>query len=174
MVVTGWSGVEVLGGDVVRRSVAMIDDADGLTAVGVDAFGGVEAASPLGEVGELSSGRTEHGDVLVESGQVTFQQVDHVVTGCLTLAAQVEDGGDLGEGETGGLSVPHEVEPINGLLGIVPVIVGGAVGFGEDPDVLVVADGLGGSARALGQLSDSHDRECSYLTFQSTRRCRFD
>jgi hypothetical protein len=63
VVVTGWNGVEVLGSGVVCRSVAMVGDADRLTAVWVDAFGRVEVASPLGEVGELSSGRTEHGDV---------------------------------------------------------------------------------------------------------------
>jgi hypothetical protein len=52
--VTGWNGVEVLGSGVVCRSVAMVGDADRLTAVGVDAFGMVEVAGPLGEIGELS------------------------------------------------------------------------------------------------------------------------
>ena len=107
----------------------------------------------------------------VESDQVTFQQVNHMVAGGFALAAQVEDGSDLGEGKTGGLNVPHEVEPVDGLFGIIPVIVGGTIRLEEKPDVLVVADGLGGGAGARGQLSDSHDYEYSPLTFQSPGRC---
>jgi hypothetical protein len=87
---------------------------------------------------------------------MTIEQFNHVMTGGLAPTAQIQDGGDLGEGKTGRLSIAHKAEPDDGLLGIVPVIVGRTIRFGEDPYVLVIADGLGSCAGAQSQLSDSH------------------
>src|SRR3989304_463867 len=76
---------------------------DGLTPVGVAALGRVEAPGLLGEGDQLFACLTQGLDVPVESGEVALEQVDDVMTGGLTLAAEVEDGCDLGEGETRGL-----------------------------------------------------------------------
>ena len=92
----------------------------------------------------------------VESRHVPLQQVDDVMAGGLPMAAQVEDGGDLGEGQSGGLGVSDELEPVDGLVRVVAVIVVIPDGFGEEPDVLVVADRLGGGPGLMGQFSDSH------------------
>ena len=143
---------------------------DRLAPVGVAAFGGVKAPGPVGECGELFAGLTQILDMPVERGEVTLQQVDDVIAGGLTLATKVEDGTDFGEGEAGGLGVPDESEPIDSLIGVVPIVVGGPVGSGQDPDLLVVTDGLGGNPGASGELSDSHDTHNNPLTFQSTGR----
>ena len=143
---------------------------DRLAAVGVMAVGGVEAPGPFGESGELSACLAEGLDVPVERGEVAFQKVDNVMAGGFAMAAKVEDGGDFGECEACGLGVSDEGEPIDGLVGVIAIVVGGAVGGGQHADLLVVADGLGGDQGASGELSDSHDSDLTPLTFQSAGR----
>ena len=143
---------------------------DGLTPVGVAALGRVEAPGLLGEGDQLFACLTQGLDVPVESGEVALEQVDDVMTGGLTLAAEVEDGGDLGEGETRGLGVADEAEPIDRFFRVVAIVVGGPIRGGQHPDLLVVANGLGGYPGSSGQLSDSHVLDLTPLTFQSTGR----
>ena len=87
------------------------------------------------------------------------------------MFSQVDDGGDLGQGESGGLGVANEPKSVNAGFAIGPIPVRGAVGLGEDSDGLVVADGLGGHSGFPGELADSHAAHYRHLTFQSTRRC---
>ena len=154
--------VQVAAG-VVGGQVLTVDMTDRLAAVGIDAIRGVEAAGPLGELRQLLSSVTQRLDVLVDGGQVTIQEFDHVTTGGLPLTAQIEDGGNLGEGQPGGLGVPDELEPIDCVLGIVPVVVAVSTRLRKEPDLLVVAERLGGGPGPLGQLSDSHDSQSTLL-----------
>ena len=68
-------------------------------------------------------------------------------TGCGAGAAQVDDGGDLEEGEPGALPVADEPEPGEGLLVVGAVAVGCALRWGEQRCAFVEADGLGRRAR---------------------------
>ena len=130
---------------------------DGLAAVGVGAVGGVELFGPVGHRGELFSGAVEFFDVLVEVRQVPFEEIGDVVAGAGAVLSHVEDGGDFGEGESGGLGVADEPEPIDGFVSVFPVAVWGAFGLGKDSDVLVVANGFGRDADSVGEFSDLHD-----------------
>lgn len=129
---------------------------DGLAAVGVGAVGRVEALSAIGHRGELTAGSVKLVDVAVEVTEMPFEQIDDVVARAEAVVAHVQDGSNLGEGESGGLGVADEAQPVDCILSIVAVAVGGALGLGEDPDVLVVADGLGGDVDASGEFSDLH------------------
>ncbi len=87
--------------------------------------------------------------------------------------SHVEDGGDLGEGESGGLRIADEPEPINRLIAVISIPVRSALGLGKDPDVLVVADRLGRNADPSGELSYLHGSDSTHLTFHSGGRCTF-
>ena len=73
-----------------------------------------------------------------------------MVAGGGTLFAEFEDRADFLESEAGGLCVANESNPVGGIGVVAPVAVGGAFGWGEDPDLLVVADGLGVDAGGTG------------------------
>lgn len=142
--------VAVTGGRLVQMAIRLAGPrieppgvADRLAPVGVDTVSRVEASGPFGERSQLLPSRAERLDVAVEGRHVPFQKVDDVVAGGLSLAAEIEDGGDLGEGQTGGLGVPDELEAIDSILCVVPVVVQVTGGFGNEPDLFVVADGLG-------------------------------
>lgn len=136
--------------------IGILGVADGLAAVGVDAAGRVEASGLRGERGQLLPSCPQCLDVAVESRHVPFQQVYDVMAGGLSLAAQVEDGGDLGESQSGGLSVADEGQPVGVVLGVVPIVVGVTIGFGKKPYLFVIADRLCCRSGALRQFSDSH------------------
>jgi len=136
--------------------VESVGPGDRLAPVRVSALCRIEAAGPLGEGDEVASGLAEDPEVAVERREVPFEQVDDMMARGFAVAAEIEDGGDLGEGETRGLGIPHESEPIDRLLRVVPVSVGRPVGRGEHPDLLVVANGLGWNPGAPGELSDPH------------------
>ena len=129
---------------------------NGLAAVGIGAVGGIEPLGTFGEGKELIVGAVEGLDVPVEILEMLIEEVEHVVAGCLPLAAEIQDRSDFGEGEAGGLGVANETEPADGFTAVVAVTVGGAIGWGQDPDVLVVTDGLGVDTDLLGKLSNSH------------------
>lgn len=129
---------------------------DGLATIGIDTLGRVEGSCPFGEVGQLASGVSEVLDVPVERSQVTIQEADHMMAGSLTLAAEIEDRGDFRERKAGGLCVAYEVEPVDRILGVFPIPIGGTVGFRKKADGFVVANGLGGRARSSSQFPDSH------------------
>lgn len=130
---------------------------DGLAAVGVGAVGRVEALSAIGHRGELTAGSVKLVDVAVEVTEMPFEQIDDVVARAEAVVAHVQDGSNLGEGESGGLGVADEPEPIDGFVSVFPVAVWGAFGLGKDSDVLVVANGFGRDADSVGEFSDLHD-----------------
>lgn len=143
---------------------------DGLTAVGVGAIRRVERSGAFGECSQLLSRAVKGLEVPVEVLEVPLEQVGHVAAGRLSLAAGIQNRCDLGEGEPGRLSIADEPEPVDGIGSVIPVPVGGTLGLGQDTDLLVVADGLGGYAGFGGELSDLHDLDGSSLTFQSRGR----
>jgi hypothetical protein len=128
-----------------------------LAAVGVDTVRRIEASSAFSELSQLAAGLPEGLYVLIEGRHVPFQQIDHVMTGGLTLTAQLEDRRDLGEGEAGGLGIPDEGETVDGILGVVPIVVGIAGRLGEQSDLFVIADRLGSGTCSVRQFSDSHE-----------------
>ena len=135
-----WCAVQ-LGRYVVR--CGGVSREDGLASVGVGAVGGVEAAGPADHCFQFLSSLLQGGDAGVEIVEVVVEEVENVVAGGGALFAEFEDRADLLESEAGGLCVANEANPV-GCVGVVaPVAVGGALGRGEDPDLLVVADGLG-------------------------------
>ena len=100
---------------------------DGLTPIGIATLGRIEASCLLGEAGQLLAGHTKCLDVAVEGGEMPLEKVDHVMTGGLSLAAEVEDRGDLGEGEAGCLGVAHETKPIDGFFRVVAIVIGSPI-----------------------------------------------
>lgn len=129
---------------------------DGLTSVGIATLGRVEASGLLGEGSQLLTCLSQSLDMPIERGQVTLEQFDDVMAGCLTLTAKVENRSDFGEGETRGLGIANECEPVDSGFGVVAIVVGSAVWVREHSDPFVVADGPGGDSRASSQFSDSH------------------
>ncbi len=129
---------------------------NGLAAVGVSAVGGIKPLGAFGQGKELIAGSVEGLDVPVEILEMLIEEVEHVVAGCLPLAPEIQDRSDLGEGEAGGLGVANEAQPADGFTAVVAVTVGGAIRRGQDPDVLVVTDGLGVNTDLLGKLPNSH------------------
>lgn len=155
MVVTGRRGVYVLA-TTAGSQILALGEADRLATVGIDTIRRIESPRPVGELRQLPAGLTQGLDVLVQGRHVTFQQVDDVMAGGLPLASQVEDRCDLGQSEPGGLGIADEVEPVDHILCVIPVVVVIPGRLGEEPNVLVVPDGLGGGPGPLGEFSDSH------------------
>jgi hypothetical protein len=129
---------------------------DRLTPDGVNAVSRVEVSGSFGQRSELLSGLLKILNVSVEGDHVAFQQIDDMVTGSLALTSQVQDRPNFSESETGCLGVSYEVETINRVGRVVPVVVGVAAGLWDQADVLVVSDGFGGCTCELGQFTDSH------------------
>ena len=144
---------------------------NGLAAVGVSAVGGIEPLGAFGEGNELIAGAVEGLNVFVEILEMQLEEVEYVVAGRLPLAPEIQNRSDLGEGEAGGLGVANKPEPADGFTAVVTVTVGSAIRRGQDPDVLVVTDGLGVDTDLLGKLSNFHKSIITPLTFHSDGRC---
>ena len=96
---------------------------------------------------------------------MSFQKLHDVVAGALPFISQLEDGGDCVEGASTCRGVSDKEEPVDSSFRIVALAVDIAVGFGDDTNVLVLADGFGREPRFVGELSDFHGVEYSCLTF---------
>ena len=94
--------------------------------------------------------------MLVEVLQVALEQVNDVVASALSLIAELEDGADLCEAETTGLSVADEEEPFNRIRLVDAVAVVRPFGRGYEPDGFVIANRLGGNPGLAGEFSDVH------------------
>jgi hypothetical protein len=101
---------------------------------------------------------------------VALQQLGDVGARCLPLVAEGDDLADLAQGEADRLGGADEPEPSQGRLVVAAVSRGSAVRWVEDADLFVVADGLGGDADLVGQLTDA--RGSLLLTFQCRGRSR--
>jgi hypothetical protein len=87
---------------------------------------------------------------------VALEQVGDVGAGCLPALAEGDDLADLAQGEADRLGGADEPEPPQRRR-VVAAVAGRRAGrWGQDADLLVVADGLGRDARLLGQLTDAH------------------
>ena len=67
------------------------------------------------------------GDLAVQVAQVGFEQGVHVLAGCDSGVADVEDLANLGQGEPSGAAAANEVQARQGRRGVVAVSVGGAL-----------------------------------------------
>jgi hypothetical protein len=92
-------------------------------------------------------------DPTIQVGGVGSQQLGDVAQGP-AVVAEGDDLADLTQGEADPLGGADEPEPSERRLVIGPVAGGGAGRWGQDADLLVVADGLGGDPCLLGQLTD--------------------
>ena len=81
---------------------------DDLASVRVGAGRGVEAGGAVGKVEELSSGVWEAANLGADVVDVFVEQGLSVVAGAFAAVFELEDGLDLGEGESGGLAVADE------------------------------------------------------------------
>ena len=63
---------------------------------------------------------------------------------------------------------PDEGDPIDGVVGIRPIARRRPARRGQQPDLLVVANGGGGEARSACEFSDAHDRMIDLLTLKRT------
>jgi len=148
-------GVDMVG--VQARTCAKVGPSlDGLASVGIGAVRRVEASGSLGQDDELLAGLFESLDVAVEIGEVPFEEIDDVMARSNTLAPEIQDRGNFGEGKAGGLGVANEPKPVDRPFAVVAVTVGGAFRRGEELDLLVVADGLGRDIGPVGKLSNFH------------------
>src|SRR5215211_1356747 len=140
-----WTGTGIVSGD---------DVADPLGRAPLR----VKGCGPLGQLSKLAAELLELQDARVEVGGVAVQQLGDVGARCLPLVAEGDDLADLAQGEADRLGGTHELEASHGCLVVAAVARGGPRRRGQDADLLVVADGLGGDARLLGELTDAHGR----------------
>ena len=116
----------------------------------------VEGGGTHGQVAELAAELLELPDAHVQVRGVALQEAGDMGAGCLPIVAERDDLADLAEGKANRLGGPHKSEASNGHL-VVGAVAGGGTGRrGQDADLLVVADGLGGDACLLGELTDAH------------------
>src|SRR5699024_10683696 len=102
----------------------IVADGRGLAVAGVDDGGAVA------KVGDGVSQCLQVGDPSVQIAQAGLEQVLHVLAGRDSGVADVEHLTDLGESEPSGAAAANEVQPRQGLRGVVAVTVGGALGRG--------------------------------------------
>jgi hypothetical protein len=121
----------------------------------------IQGGSPRCQLPQLTTQLLELGDAGVELGGTALEQVGDVGAGCLSVVAEGDDLADLAQGEADRLGGADEPEPAQGRRVIGPVAGGGAGRWGQDADLLVVADGLGRDAGLLGQFTDPHARPLS-------------
>jgi GrpB-like predicted nucleotidyltransferase (UPF0157 family) len=130
----------------------------------------VEGGGPLGQLPQLAAELLELPDAHLQVGGVALEQLGDMRAGGLPVVAEGDDLADLAQGEADRLGGADEAEAPQRSLVVGAVAGGGAGRWGQDADLLVVADRLGGNARLLGQLPDTH--VASLLTFQCRGRSR--
>lgn len=99
------------------------------------------------------------GDLTLASLEVLpFRQQErvHVRAGDGAVAAQVEDPGDLDQGEPGRLAAADEREPRQHRGVVLPVAIAFSLGPGEQASAFVEADRLCRHPRHVGDLSNAH------------------
>ncbi|GMR01722.1 MAG: hypothetical protein BMS9Abin20_0041 [Acidimicrobiia bacterium] len=132
---------------------------DGLASVGIRAVLRIKALGSLGEGNKLFPRTVKVLNVLIEILEVPIEELDDVVTSALSIAAEIENGGDLHQGQPGRLSIANESQPLRSLIPVFAVPVRSPVGLREKSDVLVVADRLGRDTCPSAEFADFHDRK---------------
>jgi hypothetical protein len=112
------------------------------------AVGGVESGGSLHDVGEVDFEGAEFADLLVDLVRAMHEQIEDVAARGLTVVSQGDDAADLPEGEAKRLGRRDEGESVDHVGVVAAVAGGGALGRVEQPDVFVVAQGLGGDSRS--------------------------
>ena len=128
-----------------------------VTDLGVGAVGWVESMATSDEPLELS---LEGGELTLSSldvVQLGRQKLADVSAGRGTFAAQLQDGGDLDQGEPGPLCAADELEAGEDRRVVEAVAVGTAPWLLKQTLALVEADGLGRQPCDGGDFSDVHD-----------------
>lgn len=130
-------------------SVVRSDDVADMLVGAVRGVEFVAAPEELLELGQLSLS-------LLDVMQFRGQQLLHVGTRDGALTAQVEDAGDLDQGESGRLAAADEREPGQDRVVVLAVAVGASLWLGKQTPALVEADGLRRHSCSGGGFSDSH------------------
>ena len=123
----------------------------------VGAVGRVEPVAEADQVAELGFEGGQLALPLLHVEQLGGEEVLHVSARSGAFAAQVEDRGDLDQGEAGGLSVADESERRECLVVVLAVAVGPSMRLRQQPLALVKADGGSRDPDSLGDFSDAHD-----------------
>jgi hypothetical protein len=94
---------------------------------------------PLGHTRKFSSDGLQLGDLGVDLGHPGAQQGLAVAAGAQALVADGQQLGDLPQAQADPLGALDEPQPADGVLLVLAVAGGGALGCWEQPEVLVVA-----------------------------------
>src|SRR6266545_4418915 len=117
---------------------------------------GVQPAGALSEPVELAAELLELGDAGAKLGGTLLEQAGDVAAGGGAVVAEGDDLADLAECEAERLGGTHEPQAPQRDLVVGAIARWGPGRWGQDADLLVVADRLGRDPRLFGQLTDAH------------------
>ena len=122
------------------------------------AIGGIELAAALEELGEFCFERSELASAFADLAELGLEERVDVAAWGGAVVADVDDAGDLGEGQAGCLCVADEAEPGDSRVVVDPVSVRCSFWFGEQAFAFVEADRSRRHIEFVSNLSDQHDR----------------
>jgi len=120
--------------------------------------GGVECFGTCGEAGELDPEVRELGDAAVDVDGMLVDESPDLGAGSVAAVPHGDDAVYLAEREPVGPGGADEREPVEGVVLVVAVAVGGPSGGREEAEAFVVTDCPGREPRLGGDVSDAHDR----------------
>lgn len=112
---------------------------------------------PLLEVDQLSLDGGQVPDLRRDLGEPSLHQHLGVATGALSSVAHVEQFLDVREAQSHLLGAFDELQPLVSVLVVQAIARLSALGWGEESDALVVAQGVGRNAELAGE---DRDRGC--------------
>lgn len=125
------------------------------------AVGRVEIPGPARQPVELATKALQLADASIELASAPLDELEHLGTRGIAPVAEGNDLADLAQRETHGLGRADERKTVEQLRAVVPISRRRALSGRQEADLFVVAQGLRGDPRQLGQLPDAHEAEAT-------------